>query len=100
MAGARAEERRCLAALVATGSPCGLTAEEPAVASASTVTQPPHERVRTAPPRAAPTPAAPPPVESDATFKEVVGEYLRSFAPSRLKPSTQTSYGKVIQGLL
>lgn len=101
MAGARAEERRCLAALVATGSPCGLKTEEPATACSPNVTEePPPAHVHVAPGRAAPAPAVPPPVENGVTFKEVVDEYLRSFAPSRLKPSTQTSYGKVIHGLL
>jgi integrase len=74
LAAARAEERRRLALLVSTGSPTG-------------VGEPPKgERP--------PAPKTLPPLT------EVAAEYLRIFAPTRLKPSTIHGYKRLLEGFL
>lgn len=82
---ARAEERRRLAALAATGSP---HERPPGTDAARPPTLP---QVATAPKAHGP---------SSLTFAEVVSRYRTEFAPTRLKPSTAKSYGKVIDGFL
>lgn len=89
LAAARAEERRRLAALAATGSPY----ERPPGIDA---TPPPS------PPPASPAASGPPKAEEPALpiFAEVVKRYRAEFAPTRLKPSTARNYGKVLDGFL
>lgn len=74
LAAARAEERRRLALLVSTGSPTG-GGENPN-----------EER--------------PPKPETRPVFKEVAAEYLRTFAPTQLKPSTVHGYKRLLDGFL
>ena len=74
LAAARAEERRRLALLVSTGSPAG-RGENPK-----------EER--------------PPKPKARPVFKEIAAEYLRSFAPTRLKPSTIHGYKRLLDGFL
>ena len=78
LSAARAEERRRLAALAATGSPYEL---------------PPGT---TPPPTRKPVPAA----EPSPSFGEVADRYLADFAPSHLKASTRHGYGHVVRGFL
>ena len=74
LAAARAEERRRLALLVSTGSPTGGSE------------QPKEERM--------------PETRTLPAFKEVAAEYLRTFAPTRLKPSTIHGYKRLLDGFL
>jgi integrase len=77
---ARAEDRRRLALLAATGSPFGALSPE-----GQPVNQEPEEDAEIA--------AAP-------AFKDVAKEYMADYAKSQLKPSTRVGYQKKLDGFL
>lgn len=89
LAAARAEERRRLAALAATGSPYE---RPPGIDAAAPPTSSPAPLVTSSAPKAE-EPTLP-------AFAEVVKRYRAEFAPTRLKPSTARNYGKVLDGFL
>lgn len=82
---AHAEDRRRLAALALTGSPYGGVPQT----TDTLVAQPnPPDRKKV---------AAPPATQA---FDETVKSYLRSFAPSNLKPSTTRGYKAILESFL